>query len=84
MIKFLKNVDLYKKDISLAYIIWSGSGAQSSFLYNGFWGLFPRGVKQLGCEADSRPTKGVVKKTWIYISTPLCTYISIPPYIVKA
>jgi hypothetical protein len=34
-------------------------------------GLFPPGVKRPGREADhSPPTSAVVKKTWIYTSTP--------------
>jgi hypothetical protein len=33
-------------------------------------GLFPRGIKQLGREADhSPPTSAEVKKTWVYTST---------------
>jgi hypothetical protein len=40
-------------------------------LSNGYQGLFPRGVKRQGGEADhSSPASGEVKKTWIYISTP--------------
>jgi hypothetical protein len=42
-----------------------------SFLYNGYWGLFPPGVKQQGREADhSPPASAEVKKKWIYTSTP--------------
>jgi hypothetical protein len=42
-----------------------------SFLSNGYWGLFPWGVKQQDREADlSPPTSAEVKKTWIYTSTP--------------
>jgi hypothetical protein len=40
-------------------------------LSNGYWGLFPQGVKQQGCEADhSLPASAEVKKMWIYKSTP--------------
>jgi hypothetical protein len=45
-----------------------------SFLSNGYRGLFPRGVKRPGCEADhSPPTSAEVKKTWVCTFTP--TYV---------
>lgn len=37
-----------------------------SLLSNGYWGLFPWGVKRLGSEAaHSLPTSAEAKKTWI-------------------
>jgi hypothetical protein len=42
-----------------------------SLLSNGYRGLFLRGVKRTGREADnSPPTSADVKKTWIYTCTP--------------
>jgi hypothetical protein len=42
-----------------------------NLLPNGYWGLFPRGVKRPGREADhSPPTSADVKKMWGYTSTP--------------
>jgi hypothetical protein len=41
-----------------------------NLLSNAYWGVFPRGVKQQGREADhSPPTSAEVKKMWIYTST---------------
>jgi hypothetical protein len=38
---------------------------------NGYRGLFPRGVRLPGREADHSPTTTAeVKNTWIYTSTP--------------
>jgi hypothetical protein len=45
-------------------------------LSNGYWGLFPRGVKRPGREADhSTPTSAEVKKMWIYTVTPPCAFV---------
>jgi hypothetical protein len=42
-----------------------------SLLSNGYRGLFPRGVRRTGREADHSPkTSAEMKKTWIYTSTP--------------
>jgi hypothetical protein len=42
-----------------------------SLLFNVYGGLFSRGVKRPGREADhSPPTSAEVKKTWMYTSTP--------------
>jgi hypothetical protein len=46
-------------------------------LFKGYRGLFPRGVKRPGCEADhSPPASAEVKKTWIYTSTPAYDFIA--------
>jgi hypothetical protein len=45
-----------------------------NLLFNWYRGLFPRGVKLLGREADhSPPTSAEVKKTWVclYIYSPI-------------
>jgi hypothetical protein len=48
-----------------------------NLLSNGYWGLFPRGVKWLEREADHSPlTSAEVKKTWVYSSTPLYTFMA--------
>jgi hypothetical protein len=42
-----------------------------NLLSNGYRGLFRRGLKRPGCEADhSPPTSAEVKKVWIYTPTP--------------
>jgi hypothetical protein len=42
-----------------------------NLLSNGYLGIFPRGVKRQGREADhSLPTSTEVKKRWIYTFTP--------------
>jgi hypothetical protein len=48
-----------------------------NLLSNGYWGLYPPGVKQLGHEADhSTPATAKVKKMWIHISTPPYTFMA--------
>jgi hypothetical protein len=53
-------------------VIQIGSGAHPvPFLFSGYWGLFPRGVKWPGHEADHLPpTSAELRNTWIYTSTP--------------
>jgi hypothetical protein len=47
-----------------------------SLLSSGYQGLFPRGVKQPGREANhSPPTSDKVKKTCIYTSTPAYVFV---------
>jgi hypothetical protein len=49
------------------YRLWG----PANFLYSGYRGIFLRGVKRPGPEADHTPTAGAnIKKMWIYTSTP--------------
>jgi hypothetical protein len=53
------------------YSVQTGSGALPASYPNGYRGLFSRGVKPQGREADHSPhTSAEVKNTWIYTSTP--------------
>jgi hypothetical protein len=55
------------------YRLWG----PSSFLPNGYLGLFHWGVKRPGREADhSSVTSAEVKKTWIYTSTPAYVFMA--------
>jgi hypothetical protein len=48
-----------------------------NLLFNGYRGLFRRGVKRPGREADdSPPASAEVKKTWIYTSTPTYAFMA--------
>jgi hypothetical protein len=48
-----------------------------SLLSNGYGGLFPRGVKRPGREAEySPPAAAEVKKIWIYLSTPSYAFMA--------
>jgi hypothetical protein len=47
-----------------------------SFLSNGCWGFFLRGVKRPGCEADhSLRSSDGVKNAWSYTTIPPCVFI---------
>jgi hypothetical protein len=61
----------YAKKFPLLHIVQTGSGVHPTSYKMGTGGSFP-GVKWQGREAGlSPPTSAVVKKMWIYISTPL-------------
>jgi hypothetical protein len=61
-----------RKDFSPLHVVQTGSWGPPSLLPDGYWGLFPQGVKQLEHEDNHSPsTNAEVKKTWIYIHSSI-------------
>jgi hypothetical protein len=52
-----------------------GSGAHPASHPVGTGGAVSHGVKRHGREADHSPTSAEIKKTWLYTSTPLYTFM---------
>jgi hypothetical protein len=64
------------QEFSLPHVIQTGSGVHLTSYPMGTGALSPQ-LKRPGLEADhSLPTSAEVKKTWVYISTPLYAFVA--------